>query len=58
MRLDSTTPAKPAVYEALRGVVFHDWTDATASEQRSAAVRALTKKYKVKHEVRAGRDSE
>jgi hypothetical protein len=54
MRLDSTTPPKPAVFEALRGVVFHDWADATASEQRSAAVRALTKKYKVKHEVGGG----
>ena len=58
MRLDATTPPKPAVFEVLRGVVFHDWADATASEQRSAAVRALTKKYKVKNEVRAGAELE
>jgi hypothetical protein len=29
-------------------VVLHDWTDATAADQRTAAVRALTKKYKVR----------
>ena len=51
MRLDAITPPKPAVFEVLRGVVLHDWTDATAAEQRSAAVRALAKKYTVKHEV-------
>jgi PPIC-type PPIASE domain len=51
MRLNTITPAKPAVFEALRGVVMHDWTDATASEQRTAAVRALTKKYNVKREA-------
>ncbi|HEY0481106.1 MAG TPA: peptidylprolyl isomerase [Kofleriaceae bacterium] len=51
MRLDAITPAKPAVYEALRGVVFHDWTDATAAEQRTAVVRALTRKYKITYEV-------
>ena len=49
-----STPPKPAVFEALRGVVLHDWTDATAAEQRTAAVRALAKKYKVKHEVPRG----
>ena len=52
MRLNASTPAKPAVFEALRGVVLHDWTDATAAEQRTAAVRALARKYKVKHESR------
>jgi hypothetical protein len=51
LRLNSISAAKPAAFEALRGVVLQDWTDATASEQRSAAVRELTKKYKVKHEV-------
>jgi len=50
MRLDSITPPKPATFEALRGVVMQDWTDATASEQRSAAVHALARKYKVKFE--------
>lgn len=48
MRLESVTAAKPADFEQLRGVVLQDWTDATLSEQRSAAVRAWTKKYTVK----------
>src|SRR5262245_48331721 len=48
IRLDSTTPAKPAVFESLRGVVLQDWSDQVMSEQRSAAVAALAKKYTVK----------
>jgi len=51
MRLNASSPPMPGVFERLRGVVFQDWSDATASEQRTAAVRALAKKYKVKHEV-------
>ncbi|MGK2899181.1 MAG: peptidyl-prolyl cis-trans isomerase [Burkholderiaceae bacterium] len=51
LRLDAATPSRPAVFEALRGVVLQDWTDATLSEQRSAAVRALTKKYTLKTEA-------
>jgi hypothetical protein len=47
MRLESVTPAKPGVYEELRGVVLQDWTDATLADQRTAAVRTLAKKYKV-----------
>jgi hypothetical protein len=47
MRLDSVTPPKAARYEALRGVVMQDWKDAVAAEQRTAAVRALAKKYRV-----------
>jgi hypothetical protein len=43
----------PAVYESVRGVVMQDWKDATASEQRTAAVRALARKYKVKFEAAA-----
>ncbi len=53
MRLDARSPAKPASFETLRGVVLHDWVDATMAEQRTAAVRALQKKYVVK--VEAGR---
>jgi hypothetical protein len=52
MRLNQVTPPKPAVYEALRGVVLQDWKDAEAAQQRSAAVQALTKKYTVKYEPR------
>jgi hypothetical protein len=58
MRLDAITPAKPAVFESVRGPVLHDWTDTVAAEQRTAAVRALTKKYKIKHEVSAKPDLE
>jgi len=50
MRLESVTPARPAVFENLRGVVQQDWTDAIMAEQRTAAVRALAKKYTVKVE--------
>jgi hypothetical protein len=50
MRLKVVTAPKPAVYESLRGVVLQDWKDATASEQRTTAVRALAAKYKVKYE--------
>jgi hypothetical protein len=48
MRLESTTAAKPAEFDQLRGVVLQDWTDAVMAEQRSAAVRAWTKKYTIK----------
>jgi hypothetical protein len=51
MRLNAKTAAKPAVFEPLRGVVMHDWTDAIAAEQRTAAVRALAKKYRVEYET-------
>lgn len=47
IRLDATTPGQPARFEDLRGVVLQDWTDATLSEQRSAAVRALAGKYRI-----------
>jgi hypothetical protein len=47
MRLKTTSPAKPAVFEELGGLVYQDWTDAVMSEQRSDAVRALARKYTV-----------
>lgn len=53
VRLEAATPAQPASFEALRGVVLQDWTDATLSEQRSAAVAALAKKYTIKIEAAA-----
>jgi hypothetical protein len=52
MRLNAVTPPKAAVFEQIRGVVLQDWTDATASEQRTAAVRALAKKYKINYETK------
>ncbi|MET0497722.1 MAG: peptidylprolyl isomerase [Steroidobacteraceae bacterium] len=53
MRLDSIAQPKPAVFDSLRGVVLQDWKDATASEQRTAAVRVLARKYKVQYETSA-----
>jgi hypothetical protein len=53
MRLEAISEAKPANFENLRGVVLQDWTDATMAEQRSAAVRALAKKYTVRVEAGA-----
>jgi hypothetical protein len=50
MRLKSVTPAKPAKFEEVGSAVAQDWTDAVMSEQRSAAVRALARKYTVKVE--------
>ncbi|WP_129775768.1 peptidyl-prolyl cis-trans isomerase [Peristeroidobacter soli] len=47
MRLESVVPLQPADFEKLRGVVTGDWTDAVMSEQRSAAVAALAKKYTI-----------
>src|SRR5688572_24029672 len=35
IRLNKTTPPRPANFEALRGPVLHDWKDAQASEQRT-----------------------
>ena len=51
IRLDSIAPAKLAVFEALRGIVLQDWTDAKMAEQRTTAVRALAKKYTIKYEA-------
>jgi len=51
VRLALVTPAQPATFEPLRGVVQQDWTDATLAGQRSAAVRTLAGKYKVKVET-------
>ncbi len=50
MRLDAVAAPRPASYETLRPVVLQDWTDAVLAEQRSAAVRALARKYTVKPE--------
>jgi hypothetical protein len=52
MRLESIAKPQPADFESLRGIVLHDWTDATLSDQRSAAVKALAKKYTVKVEAK------
>ena len=51
MRVDVRSAPKPADFAVLRGVVQQDWTDAVLSEQRSAAVAALAKKYTIKAEA-------
>lgn len=48
IRVGGLLPAKPADFDALRGVVLQDWTDATMAELRTEAVRALAKKYTVR----------
>jgi hypothetical protein len=50
MRLEASTAPQAASYDALRSVVLQDWTDAVMSEQRSAAVKQLAGKYKIKYE--------
>lgn len=55
MRLESIAPGQPAKFEQLQGVVLQDWTDAVMSEQRSAAVQALAKKYTIKIETEAAK---
>jgi hypothetical protein len=50
IQLEALSPGKPAEFEALHGVVLQDWTDAVMAEQRSAAVNALAKKYKIQTE--------
>jgi hypothetical protein len=50
VKLESISEPEPAEFESLRGVVLQDWTDAVLAEQRSAAVKALAMKYKIKAE--------
>ena len=47
-RLVALQAAKPASYEELRGIALQDWKDTTMSEQRSAAVREMARKYTVR----------
>lgn len=51
IRMVASVPARPAEYEAIRGVVLQDWTDATMAELRTAAVRSLARKYAVEFET-------
>ena len=47
IRVSGQSPAKAADFDAIRGIVLQDWTDATMAELRTEAVRALAKKYTV-----------
>jgi len=49
--VNSITPPKPAVFEQLSGVILQDWKDAKAADLRTAAVRAMAKKYTVEFET-------
>jgi hypothetical protein len=55
LRLVAMTPPKAGDFESLRGVVLQVWKDAVASEQRSATVAELTRKYVVKYEEHVDR---
>ncbi len=48
IRLDSIVQAKPADFAMFKAVAFQDWRDELATEQRTAAVRQLAKKYKIR----------
>jgi hypothetical protein len=47
IRLDSKSAALPAQFDALHGIVLQDWTDAMLSKQRSDAVQAMAKRYRI-----------
>jgi hypothetical protein len=53
IRVGGRLPAQAADFDALRGVVLQDWTDATMAELRTEAVRALAKKYTIRTEASA-----
>lgn len=48
VRVDGIAAGRPAAFEAVRHLVQQDWTDATMSELRTAAVRELARKYTVR----------
>lgn len=50
MRLESITPGQLADFDKIQNAVAQDWIDAVMAEQRSAAVRALAKKYTIEVE--------
>jgi PPIC-type PPIASE domain len=48
IRVTEVRPAVRADFAALRPAVLQDWKDANAGDQRTAAVRALARKYKIR----------
>ena len=50
MRLEATNAGKAASFETVRNIVQQDWTDATMAALRTAGVREVAKKYKVRIE--------
>ena len=53
IRVNELKPAVPADFTQLHATILADWRDATASAQRTAAVRELWKKYKIRYEPAA-----
>lgn len=51
VRVERIAPGVPAQFDVLRGVVLQDWTDTVMAEQRTAAVRAMARKYRVQVEA-------
>jgi hypothetical protein len=43
----------PADFERMHATILADWKDANASDQRTAAVRELWKKYNIRYEPAA-----
>ncbi len=50
IRVTEVRPGVPADFAQLHATVLADWKDANASDQRTAAVRELWKKYKIRYE--------
>jgi hypothetical protein len=55
IRVTDVRAAVPADFEKQRAAILQDWKDANASDQRTAAVRALAKKYRIRYEPQATR---
>ncbi len=53
IRVTEVRPAVPADFEKMHAAILADWKDANAGDQRTAAVRELWKKYKIRYESAA-----
>ena len=53
IRVTEVRPGSPADFAQKHAAILADWKDANASDQRTAAVRELWKKYKIRYEPAA-----
>jgi hypothetical protein len=53
IRVTEVRPGVPADFAQRHSTILADWKDANASDQRTAAVRELWKKYKIRYEAAA-----
>jgi hypothetical protein len=53
IRVTEVRPGVPADFAQKHAAILADWKDANASDQRTAAVRELWKKYKIRYESAA-----